>query len=63
MLADTLSLGTFRPLVAKNPGVMASGNFNTISFKMEGNTLTLTQVGGRGGPTQNPTTTKLTRVE
>ena len=54
---------TMRPLVAKNPNAMASGNFNTNSFKIEGNTLTLTQVGGQRGPAPNPTTTKLTRVE
>ena len=54
---------TTRPLAAKNPGVMASGNFATSSFKVEGSTLTLTSTGGQRGPAANPTTTKLTRVE
>jgi hypothetical protein len=54
---------TFRPIVAKNPGVMATGNFNTLSYKVDGNTLTLTQTAGRNGPVANPTTFKFNRVE
>jgi hypothetical protein len=52
-----------RAVVAKNPGVMASGNFSTSSFKLEGNTLTLTTKSTNTGPTPNPTTVKLERVE
>jgi hypothetical protein len=54
---------TLRPLAAKNPVVMAAGSFNTQSFKIDGNTLTLVPKAGRNGPAQNPTTLKLTRVE
>jgi Lipocalin-like domain len=32
---------TIHPIVAKNPNVMASGSVTTLSFKIEGTTLTL----------------------
>jgi len=54
---------TFKPEVAKNPPVMAPGATNVSSFKIEGNTLTLTSVRNQDGPVANPTTTTLTRVE
>jgi hypothetical protein len=57
---DTL---TIHQMVAKNPGVMRSGSFTTYSMKLQGNTLTLTQTKNQNGPVNNPTTTKLTRVE
>lgn len=54
---------TRRPMVAKNPAVMAGDWFFTNSFVIEGNTLTLVGKANKNGPTQNPTTVKLTRVE
>jgi hypothetical protein len=52
---------TTRPLVAKNPGVMA-GPAATRAFRIEGNTLTLIQKSAAGQPV-GETTTRLTRVE
>ena len=45
-----------RPLVAKNPQVMAPGADQTFSFKIEGNTLTTTEVRSRNGPFANQAT-------
>jgi hypothetical protein len=52
---------TTRPLVAKNPGVMA-GPPATREFKIEGKTLTLIQKSAQGQPASE-TRTVLTRVE
>ena len=54
---------TTRPIAAKNPAVMATGNFSTSSFKVEGNTLTLTTTVVNKNPAANPTTMKLMRIE
>ena len=54
---------TFRPVLAKNPGAMAPGSANVSSFRIAGNTLTLTAVSGGRGPATNPTTTALNRIE
>jgi Lipocalin-like domain len=54
---------TFKPVVAKNPQVMAPGVANVSSFKIQGNTLTLTSVRNANGPVANPTTITLTRIE
>jgi hypothetical protein len=54
---------TFRVLAAKNPGVMATGNFATDTFKIEGGTLTLVSKANQNGPANNQVTIKLTRVE
>ena len=54
---------TTRPLVAKNTFAMAPGVFTTSSFKLDGKTLTITPERNQNGPTENPTTWKLTRVE
>lgn len=54
---------TTRPVVAKNPGVMAAGAYTTYSFKLDGNTLSLTDTRNANGPAPNPTTLKLSRVE
>ncbi len=54
---------TMRPMVAKSPGFMKSDVFVTSSVKMEGTTLTLVSESSNTGPAQNPTTTKLRRVE
>lgn len=50
-----------RPLVAKNPSVMA-GPAVTREFKIEGNTLTLVLKGGSGQQAFQETT-RLTRIE
>ena len=52
---------TARPLVAKNPGVMA-GPAATREFRIEGSTLTLIQKSAAGQPVSE-TRTRLTRVE
>lgn len=52
---------TTRPLVAKNPGVMA-GPPATREFRIQGNTLTLIQKSAAGQPVSETRTT-LTRVE
>jgi hypothetical protein len=57
---DTL---TTHPMVAKNPGVMVSGNFTTYTVTIQGNTLTLVTKANNSGPAQNPTTYKLARLE
>jgi len=54
---------TARGIVAKSPGQMAPGNFGTIDFKIEGNTLTITIKANQAGPLANPYTVKLTRLE
>jgi hypothetical protein len=52
-----------RPEVAKNPQVMAPGADQTFLFKIEGNTLSLTEVRDRNGPVANPTTITYVRIE
>ncbi len=52
-----------RPAVAKNPQVMAAGNELIYSFKLEGNTLTITEVRNSNGPFANPATITYTRIE
>jgi Lipocalin-like domain len=54
---------TIKSVVAKNPAGMAPGAFDEYSFKLQGNTLTLTSVRDANGPSANPTTITLTRVE
>jgi hypothetical protein len=54
---------TTRPTVAKNPPVMAPGNVQLNTFKIEGKTLTLTRVRDGNVAVANPTTIILTRVE
>jgi hypothetical protein len=54
---------TMRPLASKNPAVMGPGVFITYSYKLEGDTLTLTQQRNQNGPFANPFALKLTRVE
>jgi hypothetical protein len=57
------SLITMRPIASKNPAVMGPGVFITYSYKMDGNTLSLTQQRNQSGPFANPFTLKLVRVE
>jgi hypothetical protein len=54
---------TMRPMASKNPAVMGPGVFITYAYKLEGNTLSLTQQRNQNGPIANPFTLKLTRVE
>jgi len=56
-------LVTMRPIAAKNPAVMGPGVFITYAFKLEGNSLSLTQQRNQSGPFNNPFTLKLVRVE
>ena len=53
---------TYRPLVAKNPGVMAPDNFFADSFAFAGDTLVLVQESARDEPVENGVRTKLVRV-
>ncbi len=57
---DTL---TSHALIAKNPGVMASGNLAVFTFRIEGNTLTMTDVRNATGPVANPRTFTYVRLE
>ena len=54
---------TTRPSVAKNPQVMAPGNVQLNTFKIEKNILTLTRIGNFGRPVANPTTMTFMKVE
>jgi predicted acyl esterase len=54
---------TVHPVVAKNPQVMAPGAVLVYSFKLEGNTLTTTDVRNANGPVANPATITYTRIE
>jgi len=54
---------TMRPVASKNPAVMGPGVFITYSYKVEGDTLSLTQQRNQSGTFPNPFTLKLTRVE
>ena len=54
---------TMRPIASKNPAVMGPGVFITYSYKLDGDTLTLTQQRNQSGPFANPFTFKLVRVE
>ena len=56
-------LVTMRPVASKNPAVMGPGIFITYSYKLDGNTLLLTQQRNQNGPFPNPFTLKLARVE
>jgi hypothetical protein len=54
---------TMRPIAAKNPAVMLPGAFITYSFRMEGDTIWVTQRRNQKGPFSNPATIKAVRVE
>ncbi len=54
---------TMRPIAAKNPAVMAPGVFITYSYKLDGNTIWLTQQRNQNGPFANPVTVKAVRIE
>jgi hypothetical protein len=48
---------------SKNPAATAAGSFTTYTFKLQGDTLWLTQQRDLRGPVANPATFKLIRVE
>jgi len=54
---------TMRPVASKNPAVMGPGVFITYSYKLEGNTLWITQLRNQTGPFANPFTAKIVRIE
>jgi hypothetical protein len=54
---------TMRPIASKNPAVMGPGVFIAYGYKLDGDTLTLTQQRNQAGPFPNPFTFKLLRVE
>jgi hypothetical protein len=54
---------TMRPIAAKNPAVMGAGVFITYSYKIEGDTVSLTQQRNQTGPFATPFSLKLVRVE
>ena len=54
---------TMRPIASKKPAVMGPGVFITYAYKLDGNTLSLTQQRNQNGPFPSPFTLKLVRVE
>ena len=54
---------TMQATVSKNPSAMTKGAVSVYTFRRDGNTLTLTQVRTHAGPSANPITVKMTRVE
>jgi hypothetical protein len=54
---------TMRPIASKNPAVMGPGVFITYAYKLDADTLLLTQRQNQNGPFANPFTLKLVRVE
>lgn len=54
---------TMRPIASKNPAVMGPGVFIAYVYKLDGDTLVLTQQRNQNGPFANPFSLKLVRVE
>jgi hypothetical protein len=54
---------TVRATVAKNPAAMRDGASSVYSFRRQGDTLTLTEVRTPAGPSAQPITITLTRIE
>jgi hypothetical protein len=59
----TGNLITMRPIAAKNPAVMGPGVFITYVYKLEGDTIWVTQQRNQHGPFANPVTIKAVRIE
>lgn len=57
------NLVTLRPIVSKNPLAMAKGSFRTFSYKLDGDTLWITEQSTQSGPVANPATIKAVRIE
>ena len=54
---------TMQAIVSKNPSAMTKGAVSVYTFRLDGNTLTLTQVRTHAGPSASPITIKATRIE
>lgn len=54
---------TVHPVVAKETGAMTPGSYFKYSFKLEGSTLELTQIGSSRGPAAHPWTRRFKRIE
>jgi hypothetical protein len=54
---------TMRPIASKNPAVMGPGVFIVYTYKMDGNTMWITQLGNQAGPFANPFTAKVVRID
>ena len=54
---------TMRPIAAKNPAAMVPGAFITYSFKLDGDTIWVTQQRNQNGAFANPATIKAVRIE
>lgn len=54
---------TMHPIAAKNPAAMGPGAFITYSFKVDGDTLWVTQQRNQEGPFAHPVTIKAVRIE
>jgi hypothetical protein len=54
---------TMRPIASKNPAVMGQGTFITYSYKLDGETMWVTQQRNQNGPFTNPVTVKVVRIE
>ena len=54
---------TFWPKVAKSPLYMKDGNYATSTFKVTGNTMTMTTESANNYPVKSPTPSKFTRIE
>ena len=54
---------TMHPIAAKNPAAMASGAYTTHTFKLQGDTLWVTDQRNQNGPIANPVSVKLVRIE
>jgi hypothetical protein len=57
------NLITMRPIASKNPAVMGPGVYITYSYRLEGDSLWLTQQRNQGGPFPNPFSFKAVRIE
>jgi hypothetical protein len=54
---------TMHPQASKSPAAMAAGAFIVNTYKMEGDTLWISQQRNQAGPYASPVTFKLSRVE
>ena len=54
---------TMRPIVAKNPAAMAPGAFISYAYKLDGDTLRITEQRNQNGSLANPASFKAVRVE
>jgi len=54
---------SFWPKVAKSPLYMKDGNYAVSTFKITGNTMTMTSESANGYPVKSPATSKFTRIE